>query len=401
MRRRQFLTTGLGALAAAGLCHSLYSPSGFSTGSSVEFPSLPIACAWRSRAAARPPAFSVVPVVGDGKWIWKDPPKDQTGYLEPRSYSLDVGIEMEGLGGATDVMSTTTVPVEHPEQKIEDVKIETRGCEAAIRVLAPGAAQLVLTAGQIAKGQIVSAVAHYKLTLKKEYHAYSAEQFPQKQKLPLEVERAYLQDSPGIQTKAPQVRALARELAAGATANGTPSKHPWDIARAFAAWIPKNIRPQIGSYTSVTACVDDRRGDCEEMAGLFVAMCRVLEIPARLVWVPNHVWAEIFLADRDGAGHWIPVHTACYFWFGYNGAHELVLQKGDRVDAPERHTRQRLLEDWTRWQGRGPRVRYTGKLTPLASEGSDDPGPGGREKDATTGEWKVTGSHPFDRYVRR
>lgn len=383
MQRRDFLALSLGG-CAAGLLPS-FAPPG----------------SWQSSVACRPPAFSVVPVVGDGRWIWRGPPADQTGYLEPRSYSLDVGIEMEGLGGATEILSTTTVPVEHPEQKIEDVQIETRGCEAALRMLAPGAGQLVVSAGQIAKGQIISAVAHFKLTLKKEYHAYSPEQFPLKQKLPLEVERGFLQDSPGIQTKAAQVRTLARELAGEATTtDGAPSKHPWDIARTFAAWIPKNIRPQIGSYTSVTACVDDRRGDCEEMAGLFVAMCRVLEIPARLVWVPNHVWAEFFLVDRDGAGHWIPAHTACYFWFGYNGAHELVLQKGDRVDAPEQHKRLRLLEDWTRWQGRGPRVRYTGKLTPLAGDAGEDAGPGGREKDAS-GEWKVTGDHPLNRYIRR
>ena len=42
----------------------------------------------------RPPAFSVTPVVGDGKWIWRDPP-DETGYLEPREYEVSIGMQFE------------------------------------------------------------------------------------------------------------------------------------------------------------------------------------------------------------------------------------------------------------------------------------------------------------------
>src|SRR5215469_14687241 len=57
--------------------------------------------------SAVPPAFSVIPVVGDGRWIWKEPPEGETGYLEPRSYDVSVGIEMEGTGSATDIISTT------------------------------------------------------------------------------------------------------------------------------------------------------------------------------------------------------------------------------------------------------------------------------------------------------
>jgi hypothetical protein len=380
MHRRQFLQTSAAAAIAGTLAPcALRQPTGL----------------WQSAAGPRPPAYSVIPVVGDGRWIWKEPPKTETGYLEPRSYSLDVGIELEGLGRATQVMSTTTAPVAFPEQKIDDVQIEAEGCEAALRTLSPTAGQLVLTTPVIEKGQKVRAVAHYKLTLTKQHHAYTAEQFPARQKLPLEIERAYLQDSPGIETKTAELRALARDLSGSAA-----SKHPWDLAQTFARWIPRNIRPQIGSYTSVTTCLETRYGDCEEMAGLFVALCRAVNIPARLVWVPNHAWAEFFLIDSDGAAHWIPAHTACYLWFGWTGAHELVLQKGDRIDVPERHKTYRLLEDWTRWQGRGPRARYTASLRPLPAESETDAGPGARSKDAK-GEWVVTGDHPLNQYVRR
>ena len=112
------------------------------------------------------------------------------------------------------------------------------------------------------------------------------------------------------------------------------------------------------------------------MSAIFVALCRAAGIPARLVWVPNHNWAEFYLTDKDGQGHWIPAHTACYFWFGWTGVHELVLQKGDRIHVPERGKYFRLQEDWMQWGGRRPRARFTGKLLPQPSKTSADAGPG-------------------------
>jgi len=350
---------------------------------------------WRalSAPALASPAYTVIPVVGDGHWIWTAPPAEGRGFLEPRPFSLDLGIELEGTGSAEEIISTTTAPLEFPEQKIEDVQLETDGCEAHLRELAPGAGQLVLEAAGIERGQQIKAVAHYRLTLFKQYFGYQRDQFPEKQDPPADVRRGYLQDSPGIQTRIKPLKDLAAELSKA-------SKHPWDRAQAFADWTPKNIKPQMGSYTSVATALETRRGDCEEMAGVFVALCRAVGIPARLVWIPNHTWAEFYLVDSEKQGHWIPAHTACYPWFGWNGAHELVLQKGDRIQVAERRKQFRLLEDWIRCSGSRPRVRFTAELTPLPPTPDGDAGPGARRKDEK-GEWKVIGDHSLNKYVRR
>jgi hypothetical protein len=313
--------------------------------------------------------------------------------LEPRTYELDIGIELEATGPASEIISTTTAPLAYPEQKIESVRLETSGCEAALRELADGAGQLVLMAESVEPGQLVKAIAHYRLQLFKQYWGYERDQFPERQEPPPDIRRGYLQDSPGIQTRIKLLRDLAADLS-------RTSKHAWDRAQAFAEWIPKNIQPQIGSYTSVAAALETRRGDCEEMAGVFVALCRAVGIPARLVWAPNHAWAEFYLLDVKKQGHWIPAHTACYPWFGWTGAHELVLQKGDRVQTPEKHRQVRLLEDWTHGSGSRPKSRYTAELKPLADTPDGDPGPGARRKDAK-GEWLVVGNHALDHYVRR
>jgi hypothetical protein len=352
-----------------------------------------VADSWRAPAqsAAMPmPTFSVIPVVGDGKWIWKTPPQDQTGYLEPRDYELSIGIEIEGTGNATNVKATSVAPVKLPEQEVLDAKIETRGgCEGALRAVSAEAGQLVLFA---LSGQVIHAAAIYKLRVKKSYFGYQQDQFPLAQKVSKELGKVYLGESPGIQSRDKLVKELHDELV-------SPSDHPWEKAKKFHGWVWENITPQRGYYTNVVAALKNKVGDCEERAAVFVALCRYAGIPARLVWVPNHNWAEFWLHDEKGEGHWIPAHTSCYSWLGWTGAHEVVLQKGDKLYVPEDRKPQRLLADWMQWQGGRPKVRYGAELRPLPPEGEKDPGPGARSKDKK-GEWLIVKKHPDDRYMR-
>ena len=81
-------------------------------------------------------------MVGDGKWIWTKPPEGETGYLEPRKYEVSIGIQLEGTGSTRQIKATTPVPVEFPEQKIEEVKTEADGCRLRLRQLTPEAGQL-------------------------------------------------------------------------------------------------------------------------------------------------------------------------------------------------------------------------------------------------------------------
>jgi hypothetical protein len=342
-----------------------------------------------------PATHSVIPVVADGKWIWADPPQSQTGYLEPRTYELKIGVELKGEGNATDIRASTPVPVEHPEQTIDAVQIETQGCRASIQSLGEGAAQLVLAAPGIVRGQVIRAMARYRLTLKKQYQGYDRDRFPAGQpQPPAVIGKLYLQDSPGIQTSSTLVRKLAAELHSAAA-----SEHPWDLAQSFYAWGREHIEPKRGPFIGVVNALRRRTGDCEELAGVFVALCRSAGIPARLVWVPNHNWAEFYLTDYEGQGHWIPAHTSCYSWFGWTGVHELVIQKGDRLSVPYEAKLQRLIPDWAQWSGKKPALRFLADLDPLPESTSGDPGPGARSKHES-GEWKLVGDHPMQRYMR-
>ena len=114
--------------------------------------------------------------------------------------------------------------------------------------------------------------------------------------------------------------------------------------------------------------------------------------------MPSHNWAEIGLYDHEGKAHWVPVHTAAYSWFGWTGAHEVILQKGDRVHIPARKRTMRLIDDWYRLKGTMPEMHFSSTVTPIAPEGQD-PGPGAREK-LPSGVWQLAGNHPDNSIMR-
>ncbi|MEQ1902758.1 MAG: transglutaminase-like domain-containing protein [Pirellulaceae bacterium] len=335
--------------------------------------------------------FSVIPVVGDGKWIWRDPPSDARGYLEPREFEVRVRITCEAREETTKLRAATVVPVAFPEQEIISSEIATKGCEAQLVQLGETAAQLMLFAPRLLGGQLVAAELQQKIKLCKSYHGYEGASFPREQKLSREIANSYLRSSPGIEINYRPLKDLVKDLT-------SRTSSPWAKAQAFYQWAWENIEARLGDYTSVEDALKDRVGDCEERAAVFIAMCRASGIPARLVWVPNHAWAEFYLLDAEGTGHWIPAHTAAYSWFGWTGAHELVLQKGDRIAVPQSSRPTRLIADWYQFSGAAPTVTFTAELNPLG-ETPELAGPGSRTKTAK-GKWTVVARNEDDRLMR-
>lgn len=337
------------------------------------------------------PTHSIIPVVGDGKWISKKPPEEPVGNYDTRKFKVSVGIEVEGTGSTSNFIATTVAPVQSPEQEIESVKIEKSGCEALLQGLCGTAGRLNVSANSIRKGQRLSAFANYEIKLSKTYHGFSTDTLSSKFDFPTRDFAEWLGNSPGIDSNSKEVKGVSKALFDGV-------KHPFDVAKKFQEWVFENVKGRPMKYTSVTKAIRNRVGDCEERAGTFVALCRSVGIPARLVWVPNHAWAEFCLYDNENKPVWIPAHTAAYNWFGWTGAHELVLQKGDRIPLPNKGKKVRLVADWLTWQGAKPIVRFRAAIKPVG-ETVQGAGPGERDKNKI-GKWVLTGSHPDNRYMR-
>ena len=108
--RRTFLQAGIATTCACGALADLLRPT---------------TAQLKQVQGPYPPAASIIPVVGDGKWIWTVPPTE-TGYLEPRDYELKIGIQLEGTGSAGQLKATTPVPVGFPEQSIRSTRVQVK-----------------------------------------------------------------------------------------------------------------------------------------------------------------------------------------------------------------------------------------------------------------------------------
>ena len=95
-------------------------------------------------------------------------------------------------------------------------------------------------------------------------------------------------------------------LAADITAGALPG---YPQVEAIRAWIATHIRYEYGTSSPNTSSVDtlhSRVGVCRDFAHLGIALCRALQIPARMVvgylheLVPmdQHAWFEAYLGDR-------------------------------------------------------------------------------------------------------
>jgi hypothetical protein len=80
---------------------------------------------------------------------------------------------------------------------------------------------------------------------------------------------------------------------------------------------------------------------------VFIALCRANKIPARMVWVDGHAYAEFYLEHEAGAGHWYPVESAGTRAFGEMPLARVIMQKGDNFTVPERKERLRYASDYT------------------------------------------------------
>jgi transglutaminase-like putative cysteine protease len=119
----------------------------------------------------------------------------------------------------------------------------------------------------------------------------------------------YLAAEPFIESDAPEIRAEADIAVRGVTGVRDRAER---LTRYVNALLDK--KPTI-SLPSAREVLRTKVGDCNEHTALYVAMARALGIPARiavgLVYIHGafyyHAWPEVYVADADGRGLWLPV----------------------------------------------------------------------------------------------
>jgi transglutaminase-like putative cysteine protease len=162
-------------------------------------------------------------------------------------------------------------------------------------------------------------------------------------RVPKEVDQ-YLLASPCIESKDSTFAKMYKDI----TKNRSTD---WDKVEALYSFVQNNVKydntawnkPAKGAL-AVTKMKGQWTGDCKDMCCLFVALCRAGKIPARIVRVPEHCYAEFYLESkqdkrpRNGLpmGFWFPCQVAGTYSFGGIPEQRVILQKGDSFPDAEK-----------------------------------------------------------------
>jgi len=122
----------------------------------------------------------------------------------------------------------------------------------------------------------------------------------------------------------------------------------WQRVKAIYEYVQDHVDYVEGPDKSAVKTLADASGDCQNISVLFVALCRTAGVPARIVWVHEHNYAEFCLVDSEGEPHWFPCESSGTRAFGEMPLARTILQKGDNFKVPERpRERLRYASDYT------------------------------------------------------
>lgn len=263
-----------------------------------------------------------------------DPPSEGVSLGESSVRKYQIGVRVKASKGACKALrATLPIPIDWPEQTVRVVEedISPRVRRVGERKLTDTVTQMTVEIPMLSKGQEAHALRTYEITRR----AILAPEDTSRFKIPTKRDHKlmiYLGTSPYIETRHPKIRKQAVEVF-----EENSDKTDWQKVEAIYDYVRKTVRYEFskdikGAYEALR----DGVGDCEELSSLFIAFCRVNKIPARLVWVPDHCYAEFYLEDAEGGGHWFPCELAGARSFGEMSQPRPILQKGDNINVPEK-----------------------------------------------------------------
>ncbi len=268
----------------------------------------------------------------------------------------EVGVVIEASGGpSAGLRGTLPMPTDWPEQSVRIVTEEISPLVTRVdyRDL-DGVRQMLFTIPQLPVGQTAEAVVTLEIIRRSLPPIENPESWEIARNLPRDVRR-YLGPSPQIDVRNSRVRNQVREIV-------EEREGGWEQVQAIYDWVRDNITYREGREQNVVATMSSGWGGKHELTSLFIALCRAHGVPARTVWVPDHVYAEFYLVDGEGNGRWIPCQVAGPREFGSVSDNRPILQKGENIRVPEHREPQRFVAEYlTGSAGRGmgtPRVEF-------------------------------------------
>ena len=256
-------------------------------------------------------------------------------------------------GRAVDVLMTFPVPTNWPEQT---VTIAERDIPVGIgtvtsRKLPAGVEQVlvqfpVLPANDIFEVSYTLDVVNRAIVAPKETQGFI---FPKRTKKEV---KPFLAVSKNVDHNHSKVRNKAKEIIAA-------HETAWEKTEAIYDWVRENIQIEDTQYHSARNTLKNLSGTNEDKTFLFVALCRSVKIPSRIVFAKGSSYAEFMLAGPEGDDlHWFPCDVSGIREFGGLSEPRVILQKGDGFKVPEKKKAQKYVAEFMSCKGSKPRVGF-------------------------------------------
>ncbi|MDR1269562.1 MAG: transglutaminase-like domain-containing protein [Planctomycetaceae bacterium] len=263
------------------------------------------------------------------------------------------------------------VPTDWFEQEV--LKINEEKTDTALsnniryRIVNNGAKEMILTLGRMRPHRKVEVIVDFELLNYELLPPDNPEDYVIPKRTPNGLE-SYLKESPTIECNKLQFAKMFSEITKDKTTD-------WDKIESLYTFVQNNVqydeagknRPAKGAWAVINMPEGAWEGDCKDMSCLFVALCRAGKIPARIVRLPEHCYAEFYLElkpeltasnlskDSSNAaarntkkpatpqGFWFPCQVAGSYSFGGIPEQQPILQKGDSFPDPDKTPKGKTL----------------------------------------------------------
>jgi len=258
----------------------------------------------------------------------------QLGKPQVIKYRAGMIFEARPKSECSNIIGAAPVPMDFPEQKVRVLEENFPSvAKVTYRELKEGGAkELLFKMKKLHAGQQVEATVIFEVTRYPWIRPEKTDCYFIPKNVPRSVTR-YKKRSQYMQSDSSKIRSLAKEIV-------KEKDNDWDKVEALFNYVRENVmyeeetaetKPMRGAL----AALENKKGDCEDMCALFIALCRAQDIPARLVRVPGHCYAEFYLVDDEKEGYWFPAQVSGTEPMGGLQDTRVILQKGDSFKLPE------------------------------------------------------------------
>lgn len=273
-----------------------------------------------------------------------------------------VGVVLQAAGGpVANVYGTIPVPTDWPEQQVKVVGDDvTPTARITYRVVERSIRQMVFEIPAIPAGGMGRALVTFEVTKAALLPPVDPLNYVIPKSVPRD-QRKFLGNSPSIDANNSRIRALAREATAG-------KEGAWRQLEAIYDAVREKVKVEQVRQSGSAAALKEGKATKEDLTALFVACCRAHKVPARMVWVVDSCYAEFYLEDSMGKGHWFPANLLTKEKeFGAVSDQNPILQKGDNIKVPEYKEAFRFVPEHITMKASGgaqPQVEFVRQLEP-------------------------------------